>query len=226
MRDFNLGQKTWLLRRQGTGNLFFHEKFAGGEVRKSRQVQIEVALVAVCGSHTFRCGGCGGATSTTTAFIVATLVSSQGLSCREGFLADGALVDLASTVGGRAGGHGGGGGVVLSGGAGEFPVAGLVSAKGLVRGEGFFADRALVTELFSGYRCRTRQSELGCYGGAAASEHDEAESEILFLRAGSVVVMAVRARTLGTLSLRPRCVDHVAVVRFLEGSEGWSGGGW
>ena len=161
LRDFNFwyGQQTGLLHGQRAGNLVFHGEL-GGEVRKSREVEIEVAVVAVAdgvgGPNAFR-GGDGGTATTASsgggggaAIVVATLVSSQGLPRGEGLVADGTLVGLASAVGCcGAAGDGGGHGVVVLAAASELAVAGLVPAECLVRGEGFVAYRALVTEIRS-----------------------------------------------------------------------------
>lgn len=68
-----------------------------------------------------------------------------------------------------------------SGGSGRvgFPVAGLVSAKSLVRGEPLVTNRALVRK-FPRRRLRRRfRAASGGGGSGAAGEHDEAESEVL-----------------------------------------------
>lgn len=122
--------------------------------------------------------------------------------------------------------------------ASKFPVTGLVSTQSLVRGEGFVADTAFITEFDSissiwtrlRYRRRPRRSGLGgavavkgggigCgdSGRAATSEHDEAESEILFLGARRLVTGA-----LGTLSFSPWL--QIVEVGVFKGEGGCGGG--
>lgn len=182
-------------------------------------VKVVVAVtVAVGRSYTFRSGD-DAASAAAAAFVVTTLVSTQGLSCGEGLVADGAhMGPTTAVVGGRDGagsdgGRGGGGGGLVFASSGVFSVAGLVSTEGLVRGEGLVANRTLVHKLRYRYRrhlwcCRTGRL-VALYGGggvnvsgscaaAATSEHDEAESEVLFL--GGWVI---KPSTLRTLALGP-----------------------
>lgn len=116
-RDFNLGDaqmETGLLRWVGAGNLFIHRE-PRWKVRKSRQVQIEIAVAScVSGPHTFG-GGHSAVTTAAAAFVVTTFVSSQGLSRGECFVAYGALVGPTSAVGRRSRGDAGGGGLVFAG---------------------------------------------------------------------------------------------------------------
>lgn len=60
------------------------------------------------GSHAF--GGGDSITATTAAFVVATLVSTQGLSGRKGFVTDRTFMNLTSAVG-----YGGGVGRISGG---------------------------------------------------------------------------------------------------------------
>lgn len=117
------------------------------QVRQGRDVEIKITVAdGMSGSYAFRDSG----RTVNAAVVVATLVSTQGLSSGKGLMADGALVKPASAVGcrsSRSGGCCGGGGSVVIFGAGEFPVAGLVATESLVRGEGFLANRAFVSEV-------------------------------------------------------------------------------
>jgi len=192
LRDFDLGNDEGarlLHDRVRALNLVFSD--LGRKIRKSRDVEIEVSVVAVThgvgGPHAFRGGGDRAVTvvviSITVTFVVTTFVSAEGLSGGEGLVADGALVGPTSGGGvGGAGGGGGGGGLVFAAGGSEFPVTGLVSTERLVRGEAFVANGAFVTELGGRIWSRLRRWSADAAGGAAASEHDEAESEVLFLR--------------------------------------------
>lgn len=107
--------------------------------------------VGLGGSDTFR--GCYAAVAVAgvAAFVVTTFVSTQGLSGREGLVADRALVRPTAAVGdcgcgggGGGGGRGcGGGGVVVAdadAAAGEFSVAGFVSTECLVGRERLVAN--------------------------------------------------------------------------------------
>ncbi|KAF7817443.1 hypothetical protein G2W53_031412 [Senna tora] len=89
----------------------------------------------------------GGSVSTAgnAALVVATFVSTQGLSGGKGLMADGTLVEPASTVRYRGGEVGGS--VLNLIFPGEFSMTGLMPTKSLVRGEGFVANRALISEL-------------------------------------------------------------------------------
>ncbi|KAG6644343.1 hypothetical protein CIPAW_08G049400 [Carya illinoinensis] len=229
MRNFEFWwhQDARLLRWQRAFHLVFPwDEEIKRELRQSGDVEVEVAVVlvvvavaaAVGGSHTFRSGYDAACDAAAASFVVTTLVSTQGLASGEGLVADGALVSLtADVVGGCDGacpGSGGGGGgrgcgrVFASTGTGEFPVAGLVSTKCLVRGEGLAANRALINS-FRG-RCsrhlgrhgRTRRLVMlrggGSCAAAATSEHDKAKSKVLFL-CGWVI----KPSSLRTLALRP-----------------------
>lgn len=106
--------------------------------------------VGLGGSDTFR--GCYAAVAVAgvAAFVVTTFVSTQGLSGREGLVADRALVRPTAAVGdcgcggGGDGGRGcGGGGVVVAdadAAVGEFSVAGFVSTECLVGRERLVAN--------------------------------------------------------------------------------------
>lgn len=198
--DFDLGndEEARLLHdRVRALNLVFSD--LGRKIRKGRDVEIEVAVVAVTdsvgGPHAFRGDGDNAVTvvviSVTVTFVVTTFVSAKGLSGGEGFVANGALMGLTSGggAGGGGGGSGGAGGLVFGGG-GEFPVTGLVSTERLVRGEALVANGAFVTELGGRIWCRLWlwlwrwRADVAVVdgGGAAASEHDEAEGEVLFFR--------------------------------------------
>lgn len=107
-------------------------------------------VVGLGGSDTFR--GCYAAVAVAgvAAFVVTTFVSTQGLSGREGLVADRALVRPTAAVGdcgcggGGDGGRGcGGGGVVVAdtdATVGEFSVAGFVSTECLVGRERLVAN--------------------------------------------------------------------------------------
>ena len=105
--------------------------------------------VGLGGSDTFR--GCYAAVAVAVvgvaAFVVTTFVSTQGLSGREGLVADRTLVRSTAAVGdcgcggGGDGGRGcGGGGVVVADATGEFSVAGFVSTECLVGRERLVAN--------------------------------------------------------------------------------------
>lgn len=106
--------------------------------------------VGLGGSDTFR--GCYAAVAVAgvAAFVVTTFVSTQGLSSREGLVANRALVRPTAAVGdcgcggGGDGGRGcGGGGVVVAdadAAVGEFSVAGFVSTECLVGRERLVAN--------------------------------------------------------------------------------------
>ena len=102
--------------------------------------------VCLGGSDTFR--GCYAAVAVAgvAAFVVTTFVTTQGLSGREGLVADRTLVRPTAAVGdcGCGGGRGcGGGGVVVAdadAAAGEFSVAGFVSTECLVGRERLVAN--------------------------------------------------------------------------------------
>ena len=106
--------------------------------------------VGLGGSDTFR--GCYAAVAVAgvAAFVVTTFVSTQGLSGREGLVADRALVRPTAAVGdcgcggGGDGGRGcGGGGVVVAdadAAVSEFSVAGFVSTECLVGRERLVAN--------------------------------------------------------------------------------------
>lgn len=98
----------------------------------------------------------------------------------------------------------------------ELPVTGLVSAQRLVGREGFVANTTLVTERQGWRRGRRRVvAELGGNIAAASlSEHDEAESQILFFSR-----RVVEARTLGPLPLGPwlKVVEVRVMVELYRG---------
>lgn len=84
------------------------------ELRQGREVQIEIT-VADGGTRTFRRGDTAAASSgggaPSAAFVVASLVSTQGLASGKALVADGALVrPSAGGDGGGCGGAGTGGG--------------------------------------------------------------------------------------------------------------------
>lgn len=106
--------------------------------------------VGLGGSDTFRGCYAAVAVAVVAAFVVTTFVSTQGLSGREGLVADRALVRPTAAVGdcgcggGGDGGRGcGGGGVVVAdadAAVGEFSVAGFVSTECLVGRERLVAN--------------------------------------------------------------------------------------
>jgi len=204
MRNFDLGnhEETRLLHHRVRAlNLVFSRLRC--QLGKSRNIQIKTT-VAVSGPHTFRgsynTGTIVSVVSVITTFVVTTFVSAKGLSGGEGLVTDRAFVGPTATAGGGSddtGGSDGGRGGLVVGSDKKFPVACLVSPKSLVRGEGFVANRAFVGELGGRIWGRLLWRWRGGGGsGGAASEHDEADSEILFFR-------RVVAGTLGTLAFCP-----------------------
>ena len=196
-------QEPWLLRRQWTLHLLLNPSLTfppsvnakpRPEIRQGRQVQVKVP-VAVTRNSAFWRRDAAAAT-----IVVTTLVAAQGLPGGERAVADGALVGLPARIQRgtprRSGGVGGGGRVV----GGGLPVAGLVASESLVRREGLVADVTLVREIQRGRRrhCPQRHRWLFPGGGAPTGQHDETQSQVLFLSRGVLKTGSSRS-----LPLRP-----------------------
>ena len=181
------------------------------ELRHRRQVQVEVSVRAAAFRRRHAAASSAAAVAALRpAVVVAALVPSQGLPRGEAPVAYGALVRLPAGEGRRRSTGGGGGGVVDFG-AVEPAVAGLVPSQGLVGGKSLVADGTFVDQFRRVGRCLRRWRKMrlllrgfddgsggGSRGRTAASEHDEAESQVFFF--GGVVL---GAGALGALALAP-----------------------